>query len=136
MAEVTVRAVLPYDIRRVWETVTAVERFPVWRSGLSRTEGTGETRFTEHAAGDLSTDFTTAAWEPCRRWEFDLENKNLRGHWTGLFRPLDGGTEVELTESVTPKNPLLRLIVPVYLCRQQARFLDDLKRELKRGEAE
>ena len=29
MAEVTVRAVLPYDIRRVWETVTAVERYPV-----------------------------------------------------------------------------------------------------------
>ena len=132
MAEVSIQAFLPWDLRRVWETVTAVEHYG-WRSDLSRTEVLGGGRFVEYTREGYPTAFTTTAWEPCRRWEFDLENKNLRGHWTGLFRPLDGGTEVELTESVTPKNPLLRLIVPVYLRRQQARFLDDLKRELERG---
>ena len=133
MAEVTVRAVLPYDIRRVGETVTAVKRYPVWRSGLSRTEGRGETRFTEHAAGDLSTDFTTTAWEPCRRWEFDLENSAMTGHWTGLFSPQDGGgTEVIFTERVQPRRFLPRPVLRFYLKRQQARFVADLLAALAR----
>ena len=38
--------------------------------------------------------------QPCARWEFDFENENIRGHWTGIFRDRDGlSTEVEFTET-------------------------------------
>lgn len=43
--------------------------------------------------------------QPCARWEFDFENENIRGHWTGIFRDRDGlSTEVEFTETARAKK--------------------------------
>ena len=130
MAEVSIQAFLPWDIRRVWETVTAVEHYD-WRSDLSRTEVLGGGRFVEYTREGYPTAFTTTAWEPCRRWEFDMENSRMTGHWTGLFREAEGGTQVVFTETAVPGNPLLRPFAARYLRRHQARFLADLKRALE-----
>lgn len=35
-----------------------------------------------------ATTFTITAMESCKRWEFDIENSNIKGHWTGLFLSL------------------------------------------------
>lgn len=32
-----------------------------------------------------ATKFTITVSEPCRRWEFDMENNNMNGHWIGIF---------------------------------------------------
>ena len=38
------------------------------------------------------------------RWEFDMENSNMKGHWVGIFTPKKGKTEIEFTENVTVKK--------------------------------
>ena len=69
--------------------------------------------------------------EPYRRWEFDLENSRIRGHWTGLFTAQGTRTQIEFTECVTAKNPLMKLVLKPYLKKQQAQFVQDLKRALE-----
>ena len=130
MATSRTAALLPAEPAQVWETVTAVGDY-TWRSDLSRTEGLDGDRFVEYTKQGYPTTFTTTVWQPCARWEFDMENTRMRGHWTGLFRPADGGTQVVFTEAVTPKNPLLGPFVGAYLKKQQARFLADLKKALE-----
>ena len=44
--------------------------------------------------------------EPYRRWEFDTENGNMKGHWTGIFT------------------------VKVYLKKQQTQFVADIRKTL------
>ena len=124
-----IQATLPWEAEKVWNVVTAVERY-TWRSDLSRTERIGERQFVEYTKSGYATTFTITAEEPCRRWEFDMENSNMRGHWTGIFTGRGGETEVEFTEQIAVKNPLLRLFVKGYLRRQQAQFLADLRRAL------
>ena len=129
-----VRAVIPAEIGRVWETVTAVEDYAAWRRDLSRTEVLGEGRFVEYTKSGFPTAFTTTVMETCRRWEFDMENANMAGHWTGVFSERDGGTEVVFTESVSVKTWLLRPFVRGYLKGQQARFVADLRTALAKWE--
>lgn len=33
----------------------------------------------------MLTTFTVTVNEPYKRWEFDMENGNMKGHWTGVF---------------------------------------------------
>ena len=66
--------------------------------------------------------------ETCRRWEFDMENANMTGHWSGIFTARDGATEIEFTECVEAKRLLMRPFVKAYLNKQQARFVADLRR--------
>ena len=130
MATSHIKAVLPHPLSDVWEALTAVEGYPAWRSDLSRIEVHGSTQFVEYTKEGYATTFTVTAMEPCQRWEFDMENSNMRGHWTGLFSEADGGTEIAFTEHVTAKKLLLRPFVGAYLQRQQAKFLEDLKKTL------
>lgn len=126
-----IKATLPCDIQRVWEVVTSVEQY-AWRSDLSRTEVRNEKEFVEYTKDDFATRFTVTAAEPYRRWEFELENRNLKGRWIGRFTPKGAETEVEFTEYVTVKKFFLRLFARFYLNRQQTRFLSDLKQTLLR----
>lgn len=98
----------------MWETVTSLTAY-AWRSDLSRIEVLSDTRFVEYTKDGYPTTFTTTAMEPCRRWEFDLENDNITGHWTGLFTQKDGHTLLELTEDVTAKKFFMKPFVKTYL---------------------
>lgn len=60
-----------------------------------------------------------------------MENSRIRGHWTGLFTAQGRRTQIEFTECVTAKNPLMKPFIKLYLQRQQAQFVQDLKRELE-----
>lgn len=129
MAVSTIKAILRGDIRRVWETVTGVENY-AWRSDLSKTERLNENQFVEYTKEGYATTFTITACELYRRWEFDMENNNMKGHWTGVFTQQGQETEIEFTEDVMAKKCFMKPFVKGFLKRQQALFVADLQREL------
>ena len=129
MAVSTIKAAFPCDVKKVWETVTSLENY-AWRSDLSKIKILNEKQFVEYTKDGYATNFLVTAAEPCQRWEFDMENDNMRGHWTGVFAQKDGQTEIEFTETVTAKKFLMKPFVKAYLKKQQARYASDLKKVL------
>ena len=65
--------------------------------------------------------------ERYKRWEFDMENKNIKGHWTGIFYDQMGRTTIDFTEKVTVKKFYLRPFAGRYLRNQQRLYFSDLK---------
>lgn len=130
MAASSVRAVFSARVQKVWDVVTSQTDYQ-WRSDVSRIESLSATRFVEYSKDGFATTFTVTCFQPYRRWEFDLENSNMKGHWTGIFTEMDGQTQVCLTEEVTAKRLLLRPLVKPFLRRQQARYLADLAKALQ-----
>ena len=126
-----IRAVLPCPAGRIWRTVTDLEHYG-WRSDLSRIETAGGGQFTEYTTEGYPTTFTVTAMEPCRRWEFDMDNTNMRGHWTGTFVQNGATAEASFPEDVTAKKLLLKPFVRTYLKKQQANYMRDLKKALER----
>lgn len=64
--------------------------------------------------------------KPYRRWEFDMENSNMTGHWTGIFTAKGDETEIDFTEQVKAKKWLLKPFVKSYLRKQQTQFVADI----------
>ena len=127
MVTSTITARLPYPPAPVWEAVTQVDRYPQWRSDLAGIDLPQEGTFVEHSREGIATRFTVTCADPCRRWEFSLENQRITGRWTGLFSPWEKGTRVTFTEAVSPKRWWMAPFLKGYLRRQQARFLADLR---------
>jgi hypothetical protein len=38
-----------------------------------------------------------------------MTNKNMKGHWIGVFSSVNDGTQVEFTEEVSVNNPIMNL---------------------------
>ena len=129
MAVSKVKVIFPGDVKRVWETVTSLENV-AWRSDLSRIEIVDDKTFIEYTKEGYATTFTVTATDPCRRWEFDMENDNMKGHWTGIFTQKGEGTEVDFTEDVTAKKLVMKPFVGAYLRKQQAQYIADLSKAL------
>lgn len=130
MAVSNIKVTFSSNIQKVWETVTSLEEYS-WRSDLSRIEIRDENQFVEYTKEGYATSFTITATEPCRRWEFDMENENMKGHWTGIFTEMDGKTEVDFTEDVTAKKVMMKPFVKAYLKKQQAAYVRDLTKALE-----
>ncbi len=128
MVTSNIKAIIKSDIQKVWNIVLAVENYSEWRSDLSKTESLNEKQFVEYTKDGFTTTFTVTAAEPCRRWEFDMENSNMKGHWIGSFTSKDNETEIDFTESVTVKKLLMKPFVKSFLKKQQSRFVSDLQR--------
>lgn len=132
MAVVKIKATFQADIETVWEVVTSYEVYN-WRSDLSRIEVQESGRkFTEYTRDGYATEFTITALIPCERYEFDMENDNMKGHWTGCFSSENGKTIVEFTEDVTAKKVFMKPFVKAYLKRQQAAYIKDLEKALRK----
>lgn len=127
MAVLNTKATIQGDIHKVWKIVTDVKNY-TWRSDLSKTEILNETQFVEITKEGYATSFTITVSEPHKRWEFDMENSNMKGHWTGVFVPKGEETEIDFTEDVTAKKLLMKPFVKTYLKKQQAQFISDLKK--------
>ena len=82
MTQSVVQAELASPVRRVWEVLTDLNHQD-WRSDIERVEVTGETTFVEYTKGGVATFFTVTRHEPPGYWAFDMENKNMAGHWAG-----------------------------------------------------
>lgn len=118
------------DVRKVCETVLAVEKYSQWRSDLSKTEVINEKQFIEYTKDGFPTTFTITVVEPYKRWEFDMENSNMKGHWVGIFTSKNDKTEINFTEQVTVKIFFMKPFAKLYLRKQQAQFVMDLKKAL------
>ena len=120
------------NIHKVWETVLAVDKYAQWRSDLSKTEVINEEQFIEYTKNGYPTTFTITVVEPHKRWEFDMENSNMKGYWIGIFTSIDDKTEIDFTEQVTAKKFYMKPFVKSYLKKQQTQFVMDLKRILEK----
>ena len=126
MAVSNIKALIPGELRQVWELVLNIENYGAWRSDLSKTEVISDTQFIEYTKDGYSTTFTVTLVEPYRRWEFDMKNSNMTGHWTGIFTAKGDETEIDFTERVKAKKWLLKPFVKLYLRKQQTRFVADI----------
>lgn len=129
MAVSNIKANFQSDIQRVWEVVTSLKNYS-WRSDLSKIEIINENQFREYTRDGYPTTFTITRTESYKRWEFDMENSNMKGHWTGIFTEKDGGTELDFTEEVTAKKFLMKPFVKTYLKKQQKLYISDLRKIL------
>lgn len=129
MAVSNIKASFLSDIKKVWETVTSLEDY-IWRSDLSKIEVVSEKKFIEYTKEGYATTFTITVMEPYKRWEFDMENDNIKGHWIGVFTQKDEQTEIEFTEDVTAKKFFMKPFVKAYLKKQQSQYVSDLKKAL------
>ncbi|MDD3277966.1 MAG: SRPBCC family protein [Lachnospiraceae bacterium] len=117
------------DIQKVWDTVTSLHDYS-WRSDLSKIEVITEKQFVEYTQEGYATTFTITRSEPCKRWEFDMENTNMKGHWIGVFTSKNGQTEIDFTEDVTAKKIIMKPFVKGYLKKQQEQYISDLQKAL------
>ena len=131
MAISNIKVSLPCDIQNVWEAVTSLEDC-AWRSDLGKIEIVNENQFIEYTKDVYATTFTITEKEPCKRYEFDIENGNMQGHWTGIFTKKGNSTELDFTEDVTAKKLFMKPFVKGYLKKQQQLYVSDLKKFLER----
>ena len=129
MAISTVRAEFKCKAERVWNIVTSLSEY-AWRSDLDKIEKLSENKFVEYSKDGFATTFTVTVNEQYKRWEFDLDNANIFGHWTGIFIEKGGKTTIEFIENVTAKKLFMKPFVKGFLRKQQARYIEDLKKAL------
>lgn len=131
MAVSNIKAEFTCEAEKVWEVVTSLEQYS-WRRDLGRIEVLKEgEQFIEYTKDGYATTFTITAFEPCQRYEFDMENSNMQGHWVGILTEQDGKTSIDFTEDVTAKKWFMKPFVRGYLKKQQAAYVADLQKALE-----
>ena len=130
MVKSQIQAEIHADLAAVWALVTDVSS-AAWRSDVKKIEVVqAGSQFIEYAKDGTATAFTVTAKHPYQRYEFTMENKNLSGRWTGRFTETGGRTQVIFTEYITVKKFWMRPFAKRYLKKQQARYIEDIKRAL------
>lgn len=130
MAISKIKAEFTANVQELWNVVTSLENYQ-WRSDLSRIEVLNKKQFVEYTKEGFPTTFTITTTEIYKRWEFDMENSNMRGHWVGTFCEIDGHTEIVFTENVTAKKWFMKPFVKLFLKKQQSQYITDLKKALQ-----
>ena len=130
MAVSKVKALFQSDVKTVWDIVTSLKKYQ-WRSDLSKIEVLNEKQFIEYTKDGFPTSFTITVSEPYKRWEFDIENRNIKGHWVGIFVEKNGQTEIDFTEDITVKRLIMKPFVKTFLKKQQELYVSDLKKALQ-----
>ena len=131
MAISNINTIISNDIQKVWNIVLAVDKYNSWRSDLSKTEIINDKQFIEYTKNGYATTFTVTVVEPYKRWEFDMDNSNMKGHWIGIFTDKGNETQIDFTENVIPKKWFMKPFVKLYLKKQQKQFVLDLKKALE-----
>lgn len=129
MVTAQVKALFPCDVQKVWDIITSLENYS-WRGDLSKIETLAEgQQFIEYTKEGYVTRFTITAYILYERYEFDLENENMKGHFCGVFSFGDGKTSIDFTECVMPKKWwLIKPLVKIYLKKRQAAYIADLRK--------
>lgn len=131
MANSNIKAIIDSDIYKVWKIVLTVDEYSTCRSDLSKTETVNEKKFIEYTKEGYATMFTVTVVEPYKRWELDMENSNMKGHWVGIFISKGNETEIDFTEDVTVKKFFMKPFIKSFLKKQQTQFIMDLKKVLE-----
>ena len=111
MAISNINTIISNDIQKVWNIVLAVDKYNSWRSDLSKTEIINDKQFIEYTKNGYATTFTVTVVEPYKRWEFDMDNSNMKGHWIGIFTDKGNETQIDFTENVIPKKWFMKPFV-------------------------
>lgn len=61
MATSNIKALIPSDLRKVWDFVLDIENYGTWRSDLSKTETINEKQFIEYTNDGYPTTLTVGA---------------------------------------------------------------------------
>lgn len=130
MATANIKATFPCALEKVWNVVISLDNY-AWRSDLSKIEvmEAGK-RFVEYTKDGYATTFTITSFDPMKRYEFDMDNDNMHGHWVGLFTYDNGQTTIDFTEEITAKKLIFKPFVGAYLKKQQASYVKDLHKAL------
>ena len=86
--------------------------------------------FVEYAKNGYPTEFTVTLKIPHERYEFDMKNSNMTGHWTGIFTKSNGRAKFTSIEEVEVKGFIKKLFARIYLKSQQKKYIADLKKAL------
>lgn len=129
MAVSNIKADFQCDVKKIWDIVTSLENYS-WRSDLSRIEILDKNRFIEYTKDGYPTTFTITLRKPYERLEFNMENSNMSGHWIGIFSYKGGKTIIDFTEDVCAKKIIMKPFVKMYLKKQQADYVSDLRKAL------
>lgn len=129
MAVANIKVSFSCSLKKVWETVTSLEKYQ-WRSDLSKIEVKNEKTFIEYTKDGYPTIFTVTVCEPEKRWEFNMDNTNMKGHWSGVFTQQGEQCMVDFTEDVTAKKTIMKPFLKSYLKKQQAQYVADLQKVL------
>lgn len=131
MAVSTIKVEFQCEIEKVWELVTSLDKYS-WRSDLEKIVVTvPEKEFEEHTKDGYVTKFKITVLDVYKNYEFDMENDNMQGHWSGKFSYNDGVTFIEFTEDVIAKKMMMKPFVGMYLKKQQAKYIQDLRKALE-----
>lgn len=118
------------SVDKIWQVVTDNSNY-TWRSGLSKIEvSDGGNSFVEYTKKGYPTEFAVTLKIPHERYEFDMKNSNMTGHWTGIFTKVNGRAKVTFIEEVEVKGIIKKLFAGSYLRSQQKRYVADLKKAL------
>lgn len=129
MANANIRETFDCDLQTVWDIVTDLHNYE-WRSDIDRIEIVDNKTFIEHTKDGFRTTFIITVAEPCKRYEFEMDNENMHGHWRGIFSEADGRAVLDFTEDVTAKKLIMKPLVGAYLRKQQKLYISDLKKSL------
>ncbi len=132
MATSNIKALIPSELRQVWDFALDIKNYAAWRSDLSKIEVISDEQFIEYTKDGCPTTFTVTLVEPYKQWEFDMENSNMKGHWIGVFTDKGNETEIDFTECVEAKKLLMKPFVKLYLKKQQAQFVADIIKEINK----
>ena len=131
MAISNIKAEFHCDIKKIWETVTSLEDYS-WRSDIRRIVVTDQgKKFEEHTKDGYVTTFTITAFEKYKRYEFDMDNGNMSGHWTGTFSQQGNTVCIEFIEDVAVKKIFMKPFVKGYLKKQQLQYIADLRKTVE-----
>ena len=134
------RATVPAPPADVYALITDVERFPSWRSKVSRVEvlpaPDGKRHFREIGA-DGTILYAVDEAVPHERLVTRIADPSLPfgGRWVFTLRSDAGGTEVEITEEGEVYNPIFRFVSRFIMGHTASidRYIGDLTRHFGRA---
>lgn len=136
MVKANIKKEFSCDKETLWKVVTDNYDFS-WRSDLSKIEVTDDSHFVEYAKNNYPTYFTITKKEPIQIYQFQIQNSNMKGIWTGLFQELENGNILlDFTEELEVKNSIMRLFAKAYLRKQQNQYMKDLEEKLNDAKRE
>jgi hypothetical protein len=127
-------AIFKSDIKSVWEVVTNNTDY-MWRSDIKRIDiiNNGEAFVEYYKPSGISTKFIITKKDLYKTYEFNMENKNFIGSWTGEFYETENGeTKIIFTENIVIRNPLVKILSYLFmdLKKIQNIYISDLKKKL------
>ncbi len=132
MAVSEIQAEFKCDMKQIWETVTSLEDYS-WRSDIGKIVVKSKKQFEEHTKDGYVTTFTITVFERDKRYEFDMDNENMSGHWTGIFSQQGDTVCIKFIEDVTAKKIFMKPFVKGYLKKQQQQYIADLRKTVEQG---